>query len=197
MPHHPEDNWRKRLATISAALEHERSVALEWKQVAASRLSLIRGLDGALTKVLERASEVERVFNVDTPRLTVVTPPEGASAEEVVRFSRTKLRALVMFTQSLVTEALKAEATITDVLGIAQEAIKTPRPACDTVPSTLAEELLNEDWFGSEPDSEEEVSNVLYYDDVEAPTTQEGSVDGALVVASSALATDLGSFLRG
>lgn len=147
MPHNPSDHWQKRLNAVTSALSEERIAAQEWRTVAEVRLQLMRGLDHALTQVLERASQMEQVLNVGAPTVAVKEPPPGASAEEVARFSRTKLRAIVTFTKNLALEAARAEATISDVFAIAQSAATTNRPACDTSKSTLAEELAGEDWF--------------------------------------------------
>jgi len=145
MPH-TEVYWKDKLSTLQSVVSHERLAATEWRKVAEKRLSYLVAFDASLGSLITSASKVEKIFNVDAPRPTIVYASEGASGEEVARLCKDKLQVMVSFITNLMREALRVDSTLTDVYAIAQEALMTSRPQVDLVPTNLAEELAGEDW---------------------------------------------------
>lgn len=145
MPH-TERNWRIIIPDLQKTINHERAAAQEWKKVAECRLGFLRQIDKALTLMVGQAVGIERVFNVDAPQLAVEEAGPASSGEEVARLCRVKMGALVSFTSHLAREAVAAEQTLVDVYGIAQEALRTDRPAVDTAPSRLFDAFDPTQW---------------------------------------------------
>lgn len=190
MPH-TDVYWKDKLATLQSVISHERLAAAEWRKVADKRLSYLVAFDASLGSLINSAAKVERVFDVDAPRPTIVYATPGASGEEVARLCQDKLRAMVNFTTNLLKEALQVDTTLTDVYAIAQEALMTSRPQSDLVPTNLAEELAGEDWEieYEEPLPRSAPSPVSAYGpSSELPRTDIDRPDRALVVTGREVA---------
>jgi hypothetical protein len=159
----PEAHWRTIIAGLQTSLEHERTAATEWMRVAEVRLKYLVGFDKNLTAIIEKASQIEQIFNVGAPKPDLPVAPVGAGGEEVARLCRQKLRAMVNFTEALADEALKVDRTLVEVFGIANEALRTQRPTMDLAPTTLADEIggdledyqeIEDSGLGGDSDSE-------------------------------------------
>jgi len=154
MPHDPKVHWKRIVGDLNSTIEAERAAALEWRAVAQGRLDLILGFDAALTRIVQKAASIEQVLNVGAPEVKVPQAPSGSSAEEAARLCKTKLHAIVNFTENLAREALRVETTLNDVFGLAQQALQTARPTVDMRPSKLAQEF-RDDFWPSDSDSEQ------------------------------------------
>jgi len=134
MPH-KERNWKVIIPDLGTTINQERAAAQEWKRVADARLLFLQHIDKAMTLMIKRAAQVERVFNTSAPDLEIQNAPHSASGEETTRIIRAKMTAMFSFVENLTYEAIAAEQALVDVYAITQESRQTVRPSTDLAPA--------------------------------------------------------------
>lgn len=137
--------YKEQLDNTLSRLTESAISAREWKKVAENRLALLEGVDHLLDSQIDELLELGTVFGVtaDKPALEIASRTQH-SAGEISHLITQKAYGVASFIANLAREAVSLQAKLNDVLGIAAEALLTPRPEVDL---TLPDNVLTN--FGS------------------------------------------------
>jgi len=146
-------HYKQQLDIALAKLNAQTIAAREWKTVADNRLLLLTAVDASLNTQISLLLQVGAVFGIrpqdpDVP----VADPHIHSADEMVSFILHKVAAASEFTAALTRESHEVQMKLSDVLGIALDAVAVDRPTCD---------LTVTDYTGATDDTSSPIESIL------------------------------------